>query len=148
MEDQRYHEISQETVDFVKEVMIELNWLNTIEMEYIHDEKQKRPVEIRKVQPMWQFFIKKELLLIFNEEVFEALNPLQKKILLLQELDRISYNSDNGKIKLVKPDVVTFSKIIDKYGVEDVKNANLLQNSDLKESLKMENNAVAENFVQ
>ena len=56
---------------------------------------------------------------VFDEESVQ--------ILIEQEIDKISINIDNGKIKLIKTDLNTFSAIVNKYGVEKVARANKVE---------------------
>ena len=58
-------------------------------------------------------------MLVFDEESVQ--------ILIEQELDKISVNIDTGKIKLVKPDLNTFSSLINKYGIEKIARANKVE---------------------
>ena len=45
-------------------------------------------------------------------------------ILIEQEIDKVSIETESGKIKMIKPDLSTFSSLITKYGVEKVSKAN------------------------
>ena len=58
-------------------------------------------------------------MLVFDEESVE--------ILIEQEIDKISVNIDSGKIKMVKPDLNTFSSLINKYGIEKIARANKVE---------------------
>ena len=48
-------------------------------------------------------------------------------ILVEQEIDKINMDLKSGKIKMVKPDLETFSSLITKYGVEKVAKANQVE---------------------
>ena len=48
-------------------------------------------------------------------------------ILMEQEINKISINIDSGKIKLIKPDLTTFSSLISKHGIEKVGRANQVE---------------------
>jgi hypothetical protein len=56
---------------------------------------------------------------VFEEESIQ--------ILMEQEIDKISVNMDTGKIKMIKPDLTTFSGLINKYGIEKVAKANKVE---------------------
>jgi hypothetical protein len=43
------------------------------------------------------------------------------------EIDKISVDTQSGKIKLIKPDLTTFSSLISKYGVDKVAKANQIE---------------------
>jgi hypothetical protein len=59
------------------------------------------------------------LINVFDEESIQ--------ILIEQEIDKISVNMDTGKIKMVKPDLNTFSSLINKYGIEKIARANKVE---------------------
>jgi hypothetical protein len=47
--------------------------------------------------------------------------------LIEQEIDKISIETESGKIKMIRPDLTTFSSLITKYGVEKVARANKVE---------------------
>jgi hypothetical protein len=47
--------------------------------------------------------------------------------LIEQEIDKVSIDAQSGKIKMIKPDLTTFSAIINKYGVDKVAKANQVE---------------------
>lgn len=64
---------------------------------------------------------------MMNEDLFRVFDEESITILIEQELDKVSINIDNGKIKLIKPDLTTFSGIVSKYGIEKVARANQVE---------------------
>ena len=73
------------------------------------------------------FLLKKELLVSINEDLMDVFDDESIKILIEQELDKISVNLDTGKVKVVKLDLTTSSGIINKYGIEKVAKANKVE---------------------
>ena len=57
----------------------------------------------------------------------DAFDEESRTILIEQEIDKINWNSESGKIKLVGTDFNTFSAIVVKYGVEKVSRANQVE---------------------
>jgi hypothetical protein len=49
-------------------------------------------------------------------------------ILIEQEIDKVSIDIQSGKIKMVKPNLNTFSSLITKYGIDKVTKANSVEN--------------------
>ena len=49
------------------------------------------------------------------------------EILFEQEIDKININIESGKIKLVRPDLSTFSSLVNKFGIEKVARANKVE---------------------
>jgi hypothetical protein len=73
------------------------------------------------------FILEKELLVSINDDLMSVFEEESIQILMEQEIDKISVNMDTGKIKMVKPDLTTFSGLINKYGIEKVAKANKVE---------------------
>ena len=67
------------------------------------------------------------LLVSVNEDLFNVFDEESISILIEQEIDKISIETESGKIKMIKPDLSTFSSLITKYGVEKVGKANQIE---------------------
>ena len=80
--------------------------------------------------------LKAELLVSFNEDYFDAFDDEAKDILIDQELALVEFNLEKGTLKIGRPDLVTSSGIIRKYGVDAVGRAN--QVKDLYTSQQLE----------
>ena len=75
----------------------------------------------------YAFLLNKELLVSVNEDLFNVFDEESISILIEQEIDKISIETESGKIKMIKPDLSTFSSLITKYGVEKVGKANQIE---------------------
>jgi hypothetical protein len=73
------------------------------------------------------FILEKELLISINDDLMSVFEEESIQILMEQEIDKISVNMDTGKIKMIKPDLTTFSGLINKYGIEKVAKANKVE---------------------
>jgi hypothetical protein len=73
------------------------------------------------------FILEKELLVSINDDLMSVFEEESIQILMEQEIDKISVNMDTGKIKMIKPDLTTFSGLINKYGIEKVAKANKVE---------------------
>ena len=62
-----------------------------------------------------------------NEDLMNVFDEESIEILIEQEIDKISVNLDTGKIKMIKPDLTTFSSLINKYGIEKIARANKVE---------------------
>ena len=67
------------------------------------------------------------MMISINEELMSKFDEESVSILFEQEIDKISINMESGKIKMIKPDLTTFSSLINKYGVEKVARANQVE---------------------
>ena len=63
-------------------------------------------------------------LISINEDYFDAFDDEAKNILIDQELALLEFDLDKGSIKIGKPDLITSSGVIKRYGVDAVERAN------------------------
>jgi hypothetical protein len=75
----------------------------------------------------YSFLLGKELLVMMNEDLLNIFDAESIKILIEQELDKVSINVESGKIKMIRPDLNTFASIINKWGTEKVMRANQVE---------------------
>ena len=64
---------------------------------------------------------------MMNEDLLNIFDAESIKILIEQELDKVSINVESGKIKMIRPDLNTFASIIIKWGTEKVMRANQVE---------------------
>ncbi len=122
-----FYEISEDTIEEFMEVFNKKAFPTRIEFLFIGNSKQKDLIKITKIPDDIAFTLKKELKVMFNEDLMIAFDDESRLILIEQELDKVSMHSETGKIKLVKTDLNTFSSIVNKYGVEKVARANKVE---------------------
>jgi hypothetical protein len=143
--DSKFSEIGDDTKKFFNDLMKSMNTSYSLKYVLLNNSKLKNAVKVMKVSEIYQHISNAEIIVLFNENIFDVLDDTAKSILLKQEIDRIHVDLDSGKIKLIKPDVITFSGIIKKYGLDKVARANQL-NELVKEGEDL--NAKAETFLQ
>ena len=97
-----------------------------VDLKYVYqgDEKQKTLLKIVKIPDRYSVLMKADVLVSFNEKYFDTFDDESKTILIEQELALVSMNIDTGVLKIGKPDLVTSTGIVKKYGVEAVERAN------------------------
>jgi len=122
-----FYQLSQDTIDSFNDVFRRKSFPVDTKFQFIGNSKQKRLIEISKINDKFAFIIDKELLVSINEDVMMAFDDESVGILFEQEIDKISINIDSGKIKMVKPDLSTFTSLITKYGIEKIAKANNLE---------------------
>ena len=95
--------------------------------QFVGSESQKNLIKITKMPDQFAFLTDKELLVSINDELMSIFEDESIQILIEQEIDKITVNMDTGKIKMVKPDLTTFSGLINKYGIEKIAKANKVE---------------------
>ena len=91
---------------------------------YQADDKQKTLIKIIKVVDRYSILLNADLLVSFNEDYFDQFDDEAKNILIDQELALIQVDYDKGTFKIGRPDLITSSGVIKRYGVEAVERAN------------------------
>ena len=99
----------------------------SVNFQFIGCENQKALIKISKLPDQYVFLMNKELIVIMNEDLFSVFDEVSITILIEQEIDKISIDGQTGKIKMIKPDLTTFSSLISKYGVDKVAKANQIE---------------------
>ena len=123
----KFYEVSEDAVQIFEDVFSNKSFPIKVDFQFIGAEKQKQLIKISKLPEQYSFLLKKELLVTINEDLLNVFDDESIKILIEQELDKVSIDIDSGKIKMIRPDLTTFSSIINKYGIEKVSRANQVE---------------------
>jgi len=123
----KFYNLSDDTIQKFKQVFNRKSFPFNMGFEFVGSESQKNLIKIQKLSDHISFILEKELLVMINESLMDVFDTESIDILFEQELDKISINMDSGKIKLIKPDLTTFSSLINKYGIEKIARANKVE---------------------
>ena len=127
--------------DDIKEKFLDVYKQKTFQFDigfkFIDDAKLKKVIEIKKIPDLYSFILEKEVLVLINEETFNKLDEDSQNILIEQEIDKISLNIETGKITMNKPDIVTFSPLISKHGIDKVAKANQVEDLTVEQQEEM-----------
>lgn len=123
----KFYNLSEDTIQTFKSVFIKKSFPFNLGFQYIGSESQKNLIKISKISDQFAFLLEKELLISINEDLMLVFDEESVEILIEQEIDKISVNIDTGKVKLVKPDLTTFSSLINKYGIDKIARANKVE---------------------
>lgn len=127
MEKEKFYELDSSTIEEFNEVFNTKAFPRTINLEFVGSSSQKQMIKISKLPEWYTALHDKELLITINEDIIDAFDEESQIILIEQELDKIEINIESGKMRLVRPDLTTFSSLINKYGVEKVGRANKVE---------------------
>lgn len=116
-----FYDLSDDAKNKFFEVFNKKSFPLPLKFQFQGDEKQKELIKVVIIPPKYAFSIGKELLVTINETILDAFDDESITILFEQEVDKINMNIESGKIKLVKTDFNTFSSLVNKYGVEKVR---------------------------
>jgi hypothetical protein len=123
----KLYEVSQDTQDTFYQVFNKKTFPVSVKFQFLGSETQKTLIKISKLPDQYSFLLEKELLVMVNEDLMSVFDDESITILIEQEIDKISIDTQSGKIKMIKPDLTTFSSLISKYGVDKVAKANQVE---------------------
>jgi hypothetical protein len=123
----KFYEVSQDTQDTFFKVFNKKSFPLAIKFQFVGSESQKTLMKISKLPDQYCFLLEKELMVQVNEDLMSVFDEESITILIEQEIDKVSVDTQSGKIKMIKPDLTTFSAIINKYGVDKVAKANQVE---------------------
>jgi hypothetical protein len=124
MSKQQYHELSDYIIEYFTELERKLSLTIDIKFVYQADDKQKTLIKIIKIADRYSNLLNADLLISFNEDFFDAFDDEAKNILIDQELALVEVDFEKGTIKIGKPDLMTSSGVLKKYGMDAVERAN------------------------
>jgi hypothetical protein len=124
----KFYEVSSDAVDRFNEIFNKKSFPLAIKFQFIGSESQKTLIKISKLPDQYVFLLEKELLVTINEDLMSVFDDESITILIEQEIDKVSIDIQSGKIKMVKPNLNTFSSLITKYGIDKVTKANSVEN--------------------
>jgi hypothetical protein len=134
----KFYEVSEEAIDRFYQVFNKKIFQTNFGFQFIGSEKQKNLIVISKLPDQYSFLLNKELLVTINENFLEKFDDESIDILIEQEIDKISEDMESGKIKMLKPNLVTFTSLLSKWGVDKVTRANGIE--ELYHRQKMDGN--------
>jgi len=128
----KFYEVSEDTINIFDEI-IRKKCLNEVAFQFIGNDSQKVVIKITKLSDQYEWILRKHILVSINETLMSKFDEESINILFEQEIDKISFDLEKGKVKLVKPDISTFSSLIKKWGIDKISRANQL--ADLSKEL-------------
>lgn len=123
----KFYKLSDGTIKIFNNVFKKKAFPIEVKFQFVGSESQKNLIKITKVADQFAFLLGRDLLVSINEDLVSVFEDESIQILIEQEIDKVSINIDNGKIKLIKPDLTTFSSLITKYGIEKIAKANQVE---------------------
>lgn len=123
----KFYEVSEDTEKVFFNIFNKKSFPVSVKFQFIGCENQKTLIKISKITDQFSFLLEKELLISVNEDLLNVFDDESITILIEQEIDKISIDTQSGKIKMIKPDLTTFSSLISKYGVDKVAKANQVE---------------------
>lgn len=118
-----YSEISTDVSEYFLNIFDKQTTMGTygIRSKLVANEKQKELVHIEKTNDLNRYLLNAELIVVFNEQIFDLLDDRQREIKVLDTLYKYFFDAEKDKIKTIPAEVQTYYPILAKFGVEEYK---------------------------
>ncbi len=113
-------EALEETTNLFDDLIIKAQLKQFVKFKILVNDKLKEIGKVGKANDITKHLTDIDVVVVVNEQIFEQLEPSQKMIIAEELLAGVSFNQENGKVTINKPDFITFSGIAVKYGIENV----------------------------
>jgi len=131
----RYFELQDDTIEYFNVVVTGMVMAMRINFKVIGDNKQKSLIQVKKITPVYEFITENQILVTINEDLYDLMSGDDATELLFREaLNNIEMNVESGTIKIVKPNLITSSSIVERYGLDAVKRAKDLEKETLEQT--------------
>lgn len=111
----KYRKPSEDLVKLFEEVLSKTSIPQWVEFEILCYEKLNDLYKISKLNDAIEAITQLNFLIIINDEIFDGLDEQQQYIVLDECLTGVSVN-ENDVVSLKKPDITTYSGVLQKYG--------------------------------
>ena len=109
----KFYDISDETANIFTEI-VRKKVLNDVSFQFVGNDSQKIIIKISKLAEQYEYMLRKHILVSINEKLMTDFDDEAINILFEQEIDKITFNMETGKVKLRKTDINTFASLIKK----------------------------------
>lgn len=140
----KFYEVSDDTQNIFLKIL-NTKSLNGVSFQFIGNDSQKVLIKISKLSDQYEFLLKNHVLVSINELLMSKFEDESIQILFEQEINKVHFDPEKCKVKLVKTDINTFSSLIKKWGIEKISCANQLAEitTDVQARADLENDFIS-----
>lgn len=115
-----YRDVMESTDSKFTEVLGKTTIPQWVVFKLLDNDKQKEVYQVRKSNELIHTLSDGiDVIIILNEQIFDALEEEQKEVLLFEALHGIVVN-DNDKISIEKKDFTSYTSILEKFGSDEI----------------------------
>lgn len=114
----KFEEPFEDTQDLYDEVIKAAGLDQYVNITILVNNKSKELFKINKANELLKYRTGDDIIIVLNEKIFEQLTDEQRRIVVEESLASIHYDTENDKLVITKPDVVTFSGVLSKHTFE------------------------------
>jgi len=114
----KYEETFEETKTLFNQLILNSGLSNNVNITILTNNKAKDIFKVNKANELLKYRTGDDIIIVLNEKIFDQLTPTQRTIVAEESLASIGYDLENDKISISKPDVVTFSGLLNKHSFD------------------------------
>ena len=114
----KYEETFEETKTLFNQLILNSGLSNNVNTTILTNNKAKDIFKVNKANELLKYRTGDDIIIVLNEKIFDQLTPTQRTIVAEESLASIGYDLENDKISISKPDVVTFSGLLNKHSFD------------------------------
>lgn len=113
--------ITDENNELFETILDETTIPQWVEFELLNNEQQKELYRISKANDVLKTLADGvDFVVILNEDIFDQLVDDQKKLVIIEFLAGVSYDSEKDTLSLNKPDFTSYTGVLNKFGHERI----------------------------
>lgn len=114
----KFEEPFEDTLDLYKARIEKTGLDKYIKITILNNPKAKDIFKVTKASDVLKYRAGDDVIIFINEKIFDQLTDEQREMIVDESLAGIHYEDEKEKLTLSKPDVVTFSGIISRFGFD------------------------------
>ena len=112
----KFEEVFQDTQTLFNTYIGQIDNLQEVNIKILSHNRLKEIGKVVKANDLIKHMTNEDVVILLNENVFEQLDDEQRQMVVEELLATVYFDSEKGKVSLIKPDINTFSLLLRKYG--------------------------------
>lgn len=110
-----YEEVFEDTLALFEKALSENQLEQHIKVKILADNSQKEIGKVVKANDLVKHLTEEDVIIILNELIFEKLEDEHKNMVVAELMASIYFDTEKAKVAIIKPDVHTYSLLLEKY---------------------------------
>ncbi len=111
----KFEEVFDDTKELFEKALADSGLEQNVNVKILANNKLKELGKVVKANDLLKHMTNEDVVILLNEMIFEQLDDEQKTMVVDELLAEIYFDAEKSKLTLVKPDLCTFSLLLQKY---------------------------------
>ena len=114
----KFDEIYETTQNTFNKVLDNTMLPQFVDFKLLSNDKQKQIIKVFKAGEILNHMTNIDIFVVLNEGIFDQLEEDQQLLVVEEALAYVYYDGEKDTLKILRPDLTTFSGIIAKHGID------------------------------